>query len=97
MNESQSSGDGQRGFARQLIAFGNVGMMFPVSIAIGFVGGYYADRWLGTTPWLALGGFALGVAAAVRNLVRSLAALERAERQEEQARLQQRRQERRDD
>ena len=54
-------------------------MMFPVAIAIGFGAGYYVDRWLGTAPWLALGGFGLGVVAALRNVVRSLAALERAE------------------
>ena len=73
----------QAGFARQLVALGNVGMMFPVSIAIGFLGGYYLDRQLDTAPWLALGGFALGVAAALRNLMRSVAALERAEQAEQ--------------
>jgi len=57
--------------AQQLLAYGNVGMMFPVSIAIGFFAGRLADRWLGTSPWLSLVGFTLGVVAAVRHLIRA--------------------------
>lgn len=82
-------------FARQLVAFGNVGIMFPVSIGIGFAAGYYLDRWLTTTPWFALGGFALGAAAALRNLLRSAAALERAEQQDPHPTTKERRQQRR--
>ncbi len=72
MAEQDSGGD-DRGFARQLATLGHVGMMFPVAIGIGLLGGYYLDRWLGTAPWLLLGGFALGVVTAMRNLIRSAA------------------------
>ena len=39
---------------------------------IGLVGGYYADRMLGTSPWLLLLGLALGIAAGFVNLFRSV-------------------------
>jgi len=34
---------------RQLGAFMSAGMVFPVSIAIGYAIGHYLDGWLGTT------------------------------------------------
>ncbi len=54
--------------------------MFPVAIGLGFMGGYWLDGRLGTAPWLALLGFGFGVVAAIRNLLRSGAALEASER-----------------
>lgn len=45
-----------------------VGMAMAISIAIGAIGGYYLDRWLGTQPWFALVGLGVGIAAAFRNL-----------------------------
>ncbi len=45
-----------------------VGMAMALSIAIGAVGGYYLDRWLGTQPWFALVGLGFGIVAAFRNL-----------------------------
>ena len=45
-----------------------IGMTMAISIAIGAIGGYYLDRWLGTKPWLSLGGLGIGIAAAFRNL-----------------------------
>ncbi len=45
-----------------------VGMTMAFSIAIGAVGGYYLDRWLGTQPWLFLVGLGIGIVAAFRNL-----------------------------
>lgn len=41
-----------------------------MAIAIGYFGGTYLDRWLGTTPWLTWLGFGVGVGAAVKALVR---------------------------
>jgi F0F1-type ATP synthase assembly protein I len=48
--------------------------MFPVSTALGFFGGYFLDQWLGTIPLFSLIGLGLGVAAAIRNLLRTVAA-----------------------
>ena len=45
-----------------------VGMAMAISIAIGAIGGYYLDRWLGTQPWFALIGLGVGIAAAFSNL-----------------------------
>ena len=45
-----------------------VGMAMAFSIAIGAVGGYYLDEWLGTKPWLFFVGLAVGIAAAFKNL-----------------------------
>jgi ATP synthase protein I len=50
-----------------------------VATAGGTVGGYFLDRWIGSTPWFTLIGLVVGVAAGFRDLFR---ALKRAERQE---------------
>ena len=84
MAQEHGPDDDPRSFARQLAAYGGVGTMFPVAIVFGFLGGYYLDGKLGTGPWLALLGFALGVVAALRNLLRAAAALERREREQQQ-------------
>ena len=60
--------------AKQFARYAHVGMMFPVSILLGFFGGYLLDRWLGTIPLFAIVGLALGVAAAIRNLLQTVAA-----------------------
>jgi ATP synthase protein I len=44
---------------------------------IGLGAGYYADRWLGTSPWLTLVGLGLGIAAGFVTLFRSVKAAER--------------------
>lgn len=46
--------------------------MFPVAITMGAAAGYYADRWLGTFPWLSFVGLCFGIAAAFINLIRVL-------------------------
>jgi ATP synthase protein I len=48
-----------------------------ISTVLGLVGGYYLDRWLGTTPWLLLIGLVLGIAAGFVNLFRSVNRAER--------------------
>ena len=59
-------------FARQLMEYGGIGIMFPVAIALGFLGGRWLDTQFATTPWLSLVGFLMGVIAALRNLLRSV-------------------------
>jgi len=49
----------------------SLGLMFPVAIGIGFFGGRWLDRLFHTSPWIAITGTALGVAAAFVNLFRT--------------------------
>jgi ATP synthase protein I len=57
---------------RKLALLSTVGLMFPVSITMGAVAGYYADRWLDTFPWLSFVGLCFGIAAAFIHLFRVL-------------------------
>ena len=61
------------------MVLGGVGLTFVLATAGATVGGYFLDRWLGTTPWFTLIGIVVGIAAGFRDLFRSL---KRAERQE---------------
>ncbi len=54
-----------------------VGITLVVATVIGLALGYWADRWLGTSPWLLLLGLALGIAAGFVSLFRSVKAAER--------------------
>ncbi len=56
----------------QLALLSSVGIMFPVSIAIGGGIGYYLDGKLGTFPWLSLVFFVFGIVAAFLNLFRAV-------------------------
>jgi len=47
-----------------------LGMLFPASIVVGVVMGYYADRWLHTDPWGKMIGFLLGAVAGGINFYR---------------------------
>lgn len=58
---------------RQFAHYSTAGIMFPVSVALGFILGWAVDGWLGTAPWGSLLGAALGTAAAIRNLLRTVA------------------------
>ena len=64
---------------RSLAMLASVGMTFVVATAGATVGGYFVDRWLGSTPWFTLIGIGVGVAAGFRGLFRSV---RKAERQE---------------
>ncbi|MBI2219596.1 MAG: AtpZ/AtpI family protein [Acidobacteria bacterium] len=52
-------------------ALSTVGFSFVLAIVLGVAGGYYLDRWLGTSPWLFMLGFLFGLAAGVLNVVRT--------------------------
>jgi F0F1-type ATP synthase assembly protein I len=45
-----------------------VGFSLVIAIVIGVVVGYYLDEWLGTSPWLFLVFFFVGLAAGLRNM-----------------------------
>jgi ATP synthase protein I len=49
---------------------GAVGIEVAVAIAIGYFGGQWLDRKFGTAPWLTIIGFAAGIGAAIKALVR---------------------------
>jgi len=55
----------------------SIGMTMVLATVLGLAGGYYADRWLGTTPWLLLLGLGLGIAAGFVSMIRSVKAAER--------------------
>src|SRR2546429_5467629 len=49
----------------------SIGMTMVLATVIGLAGGYYADRWLGTSPIFLLVGLGLGIAAGVVSLFRA--------------------------
>ena len=55
---------------RQYSDYLYLGLLFPSSIAVGTLIGYYADRWLNTDPWGKLLGFVFGVFAGALNFYR---------------------------
>jgi ATP synthase protein I len=57
---------------RPLLSLAGVGMTLVIATAGATVGGYFVDRWLGSTPWFTLIGIAVGIAAGTLELVRSL-------------------------
>ena len=61
-----------------------IGWVLMVSVLGGTVGGFYLDRWLGTTPWLTLVGIFLGMAAGFTSLFRTIQEQERIRRKSEQ-------------
>ncbi len=65
---------------RALGALATVGLTFVVATAGATLAGYFADRWLGSSPWLTLAGLAVGIAAGFRNLFRSIKQVEGQER-----------------
>ena len=65
---------------RSLGMLASVGMTFVVATAGATIGGYFLDRWLGTTPWFTLIGIGVGVAAGFRGLFRSVKNAEKQER-----------------
>jgi len=65
---------------RSLGMLASVGITFVVATAGATIGGYFLDRWLGTTPWLTLIGLAVGVAAGFRGFFRLVKNAERRER-----------------
>ena len=64
---------------QQLSSLIGVGMVFPISIVIGYGIGYYLDRWLGTT-YLKVVFLLIGIASGFVSFFRSIAAAEREEK-----------------
>jgi ATP synthase protein I len=68
---------GDQGTWKALGELSSIGLVLVVSTIIGLVGGYYADRLLGTSPWLLLVGLVLGIVAGFVNLFRSVTRADR--------------------
>jgi ATP synthase protein I len=61
-----------RGQTAQLV---NLGTLLFACVAVGLAVGYFADRWIGTSPWLLLIGLALGIVAAGVNFYKTIKTL----------------------
>ena len=57
---------------RELAYYSSLGFSVALAIFIGVFIGIFLDRWLGTGPWFMFIFFALGVAAAGRNIMLAL-------------------------
>jgi ATP synthase protein I len=68
---------GDQGTWKALGELSSIGFALVIATVIGLVGGYYADRWLGTSPWLLLLGLVLGIVAGFVNLFRSVSRADR--------------------
>lgn len=62
---------------KALAELSTVGITLVLATVIGLAGGYYADRWLGTSPWLTMIGLGFGIAAGFVSLFRTVKAAER--------------------
>jgi ATP synthase protein I len=63
---------GEQNAWRALGELSAVGLALVLATVIGLAGGYYLDRWLGTSPWLTMVGLGFGIAAGFVNLIRSV-------------------------
>jgi len=61
-----------RRWVRQLGVLSGVGLTLVISTVLGLAGGYYLDRWLGSSPWLTLTGLLFGTGAGFVNLFRAV-------------------------
>lgn len=57
-----------------------IGLAFVFALVLGFGAGLWLDHRLNTSPWLSLLGFAMGLAAGVLNVVRTMTSVAAAER-----------------
>ena len=53
----------------------NLGTLLFACVAVGLAAGYFADRFIGTSPWLLLIGLALGIVAAGVNFYKTIKTL----------------------
>jgi ATP synthase protein I len=63
---------GEQNAWKALGELSTIGLALVLATVIGLAGGYYLDRWLGTSPWLTLIGLGFGIAAGFVNLFRSV-------------------------
>lgn len=66
--ESMQITNHDEGAIRAMRDYSTVGLMFPVSIAVGAAGGYFLDKWFKTAPYLLIIFTFYGIAAGFWNL-----------------------------
>ena len=71
--DGDANGASLMAITRQYARYATVGIMFPVATALGFYLGYLVDGWFGSAPLFAIVGMVLGVVAAIRNLLQTVA------------------------
>ena len=71
------AGDDDHSSWKALAELSTVGIALVLATVIGLAAGYYADRWLGTSPWLTMIGLGFGIAAGFVSLFRAVKAAER--------------------
>ena len=57
---------------KSLAELSTVGITLVLATVIGLAAGYYADRWLGTSPWLTMIGLGFGIVAGFVSLFRAV-------------------------
>ena len=75
-----SGKDEKRGAMQQWGGLLSAGLVFPVSIAIGYFMGHYLDRWLGTT-YLTIVFLLFGIVAGFVSFFRTISAYDRIDKE----------------
>ena len=70
-SEAVGRGTGYAHADEQKVNSASVGITLVISTVIGLASGYYADRWLGTAPWLTMIGLGIGIVVGFVNLFRA--------------------------
>ncbi len=63
-----------------LLAISSLGFTIVIAVALGFAAGFWLDRWLGSAPYLTIGGLALGIAAGFWAVVKEVVRKDHADR-----------------
>jgi ATP synthase protein I len=65
----------------QISLYGTVGLELGISVAIGIAIGFYLDKWLDTSPWLAIFMMLCGTISGFIRIYRALKEMEKEESQ----------------
>ncbi|OPY59678.1 MAG: putative F0F1-ATPase [Pelotomaculum sp. PtaU1.Bin035] len=71
-NEMPRNEQGRGGALQALALTTAIGTELAITVLLGFFGGQYLDRLLGTAPWLLLAGVLAGIAVGVAGIYKTL-------------------------